>query len=291
MNNFTITGFADEIASKLDTQIKGLKENGISHIEIRGINGKNISELTLQEAQEYHQQLQEVGIKVSSLGSPIGKISIEDSFEEHLALFQHVLELAGVFASPYVRMFSFFIPEGKEADEYHDEVVARWKQFLLVAKDHTKVTLLHENEKGIYGDTPERCLKLLKALNSSQVKAAFDPANFVQCDVEVFPHAYNLLKDFIDYMHIKDAKYADHSVTPAGKGDGKVGQVLSALVADKFKGFTSLEPHLSMFDGFTDLEKEGVSIVSEKSDGEKLFAVASDALKEIIVEDLGQEWK
>lgn len=291
MNNFTITGFADEIASELDTQIKGLKENGISHIEVRGINGKNISELSLEEALEYQAQLQAAGIQVSSLGSPIGKISIEDPFEEHLALFRHVLDLAGVFASPYVRMFSFFIPEGKDADNYHEEVVTRWQQFLAVAKDYPEITLLHENEKDIYGDTPERCLKLLQALQSDQVKAAFDPANFVQCDVEVYPHAYQLLKEYIGYMHIKDAKYADHNVTPAGMGDGKVAQVLTALVADEFQGFASLEPHLSIFDGFAALEKAGVSIATEKSDGEKLFTVASEALKKIIVEDLGQEWK
>lgn len=291
MNNFTITGFADEIASDLATQIKGLKENGISHIEVRGINGTNVSELTLDQALTYKQTLHENGIHVSSIGSPIGKISIEDPFEDHLALFKHVLAVAVAFESPYVRMFSFFIPEGKNADDYHEEVVNRWRQFLAVANDYPQITLLHENEKDIYGDIPERCAKLLAELNSPQVKAAFDPANFVQCDVEVYPHAYELMKDFIDYMHIKDAHFADHKVTPAGLGDGQVEAVLQALVAKGFTGFASLEPHLSIFDGFAALEKAGVSIEESKSDGEKLFTVASEALKKILVENMGQEWK
>lgn len=296
MNNFTITAFADEIAGDLDLQIKGLKENGISHIEVRGINGTNVSELTVDQAAMYKTILHENGIKVSSIGSPIGKITIEEPFEAHLALFKHVLDLAVIFESPFVRMFSFFIPEGKEADAYHEAVVARWRQFLAIAADYPQITLLHENEKDIYGDTPERCLKLLTELNSPQVKAAFDPANFVQCDVAVYPHAYELLKEYIGYMHIKDARFADHKVTPAGLGDGKVALVLTALVSAGFEGFASLEPHLSIFDGFADLEKEGTSIAaaegdSDKSDGEKLFTVASEALKKILVETMGQEWK
>jgi sugar phosphate isomerase/epimerase len=291
MNNFTITGFADEISSDFELQIKGLKENGISHIEIRGINGINISELSIDQAKKYKHSLTGQGIRVSSLGSPIGKININDPFEKHLELFEHILELAVIFESPYVRMFSFFIPEEKNADDYQEEVFSRWQQFLEVAKNYPKITLLHENEKDIYGDTPERCLNLLQKLDSPQVKAAFDPANFVQCNVEVYPYAYEMLKDYIGYVHIKDARFDDHKVTPAGLGDGRVADVLKALVADDFVGFASLEPHLSMFDGFASLEKNCVSIEESKTDGEKLFTVASDALKKILVENLGQEWK
>lgn len=290
-NNFTITGFADEISAELDDQIRVLKENGISHIEIRGINGKNVSDFTLTEAEEYYKKLLENGIQVSSIGSPIGKINIEEPFEEHLEKFKHVLAIAAVFHSPYVRMFSFFIDSDKNPDDYKDAVIARWQQFLAAAKAYPEITLLHENEKDIYGDTAERCAALFAALNDPQVKAAFDPANFVQCDVEVFPHAFDLLKEHIAYMHIKDARFSDHKVTPAGLGDGQVQQVLCALAKRDFYGFTSLEPHLSIFDGFAALEKEGVSIAEEKSDGEVLFTVASNALKKILVETMGQEWK
>ncbi|WP_291292639.1 TIM barrel protein [Enterococcus sp.] len=290
MNNFTITGFADEISPNVSKQIRVLKQNDIRHIEVRGLDGKNISELTLSEAREYKQQFEKAGIVVSSIGSPIGKIKLTDDFAEHLALFKHVLELAVIFESPYVRMFSFYIDDLAKADDYQNEVLERWQQFLEIAKEYPQITLLHENEKDIYGDTPERCLHLLQALNSPQVKAAFDPANFVQCDVEVFPHAYHLLKKHIAYMHIKDARYEDHRVTPAGKGDGQVQNVLEALVADGFSGFASLEPHLSIFDGFADLES-GDSIASNEGNGAKLFTVASEALKTILVSEMEQEWK
>lgn len=291
MNNFTITGFADEISPKLDDQIRVLKNNKITHLEMRGVNGKSVSDFTLDEARSYHQKLAEAGLAVSSIGSPIGKINIHDEFAPHLEKFKHTLEIARNFQAPYIRMFSFFISPDENPDDFKDEVIARWKQFLAVAKDYPEITLLHENEKEIYGDTPERCLTLVEELNSSQLKVAFDPANFVQCDVKVFPHAFNLLKDHIAYMHIKDAKYSDHKVTPAGLGDGNVQAVLEALVAQNFNGFASLEPHLSIFDGFAKLEPG--SEVTEKADshGDLLFTVASDALKTILVDKMGQEWK
>lgn len=293
-SNFTITAFADEINPDLQTQIRVLKENGINHIELRGVNGKNVSEFSHDEAKRYHKELEDAGITVSSIGSPIGNIGIEDSFEEHLTLFEHVVSLAQLFQAPFIRMFSFYIPEGKDPSNYRESVISRFKEFVKIIKGYPEITLLHENEKEIFGDTPERCLDLIESINDSQVKLAFDPANFVQCDVEVFPHAYDMLKDHIAYVHIKDARFSDHKVTPAGLGDGKVELVLKQLIEQDFRGFASIEPHLSIFDGFLSLEKKGESITDIKeseTDGEKLFNVASNALKEILVNHLGQEWR
>ncbi|WP_125604930.1 sugar phosphate isomerase/epimerase family protein [Lapidilactobacillus bayanensis] len=288
--DFTISAFADEISPDLMTQIKSLKANGISHIELRGIDGKNVSDFTVEEANNYQQIISANDMSISSIGSPIGKIGINDDFSDHLDKFKHVLKIARIFKAPYVRMFSFFIPKGEDPDQYTDEVINRWQQFLEVAKDYPEITLLHENEKEIYGDTPERCLKLLQALDSEQVKTAFDPANFVQCEVETYPYAYNLLKDKIVYMHIKDAKYADHEVYPAGLGDGQVALILQQLVETNYSGFLSIEPHLSNFVGFEKLEKQH-EITKKSTDGERLFDIAANSLKQILVADLGQDWK
>lgn len=292
MNNFKISGFADEISPNLEQQIRVLKENGISYIEIRSIEKKNVSEFSIKEAKEYKKILDEKKIGVSSIGSPIGKISINEPFEEHLERFKHVLKIAELFESPFIRMFSFYIDKEDNPDNYHDEVVYKWRKFINVANNYPTITLLHENEKNIYGDTPLRCLKLLKDLNNPKVRLAFDPANFVQCDVEVFPYVYEMLKDYISYVHIKDALFLDHKVTPAGDGDGEIKNVLENLLKNNYSGYLSLEPHLTDFEGFSNLEKENISISEskEKLNGEELFTLASDSLKNIIVNEMKLRW-
>jgi sugar phosphate isomerase/epimerase len=282
MSKFIISAFADEIDADLTTQMDVLDSHNIKYIEMRGVNGRNLTQHTLNEAKEIKKQLDKRGFKLSSIGSPIGKIKITDDFAPHLALFRHTIELAKLMDTKYIRMFSFFIPENNDPSIYRDEVMYRWNQFIQAAEG-SGLILLHENEKEIYGDTPERCLDLLETMNCPYLKAVFDPANFVQCNVEVFPKAYDLLKDYIVYMHIKDAVYSDHHVVPSGYGDGKVKDILSALYYKGYKGFLSLEPHLGDFVGFANLEPSSPANNMPEG-GPKKFAIAAEALNKILSE-------
>ncbi len=279
MAEFIISAFADEIDADLKTQMDVLDQHGIKHIEMRGVNGKNLTQYTLEEVKEIKKQLDARGFKISAVGSPIGKIKITDDFAPHLELFKHTIEIAKILETQYIRMFSFFMPEGDDPAIYRDEVIRRWKEFIRVAEG-SGLILLHENEKEIYGDIADRCLDLLQAVNCDFVKATFDPANFVQCDEETYPRAYELLKDYVVYMHIKDANRSDQVVVPAGYGDGKVEEILSDLYKNGFEGFLSLEPHLGTFQGFADLEPN--SPVNDMPEGgAKKFAMAVEALKKI----------
>lgn len=272
MSKFILSAFADEIDSDLKTQMDVLEQHGIYHIEMRGVNGKNLVNHSLDEVKEIKKTLDQRGFKISAVGSPIGKIKITDEFAPHLDLFKHTIEIAKILETHYIRMFSFFIPEGENPAIYREEVMSRWSKFIEAAKG-SGLTLLHENEKEIYGDTPERCLDILKTMNSSDLKAIFDPANFVQCDVKTYPEAFDLLKDQVVYLHIKDAVYAGHHVTPAGEGDGKIKEILKELHNRGFNGFLSLEPHL-----------DGSSL---PGGGPKLFGVACEALKGILSDITG----
>lgn len=278
---FTISAFADEIDMDLTVQMDVLDKYHIRYIEMRGVNGKNLSDCTLEEARDIKRQLDARGFRLSAVGSPIGKIGISDDFAPHLEQFKRVLDIAHIMETRYIRMFSFFIPKGENPDEYEDAVLERWRQFIDAAKG-SGVTLLHENEKGIYGDTAERCLHLIQSLDCPNVRATFDPANFVQCGVEPYPHAYELLKPYIAYLHIKDAKFADGRVTPAGQGDGRVPDILASLKSSGFDGFLSLEPHLADFEGFAALEQECDASKPDKSKGALLFGMAADALTGIV---------
>lgn len=284
MSIMPISAFADEIHPDLDLQIKGLKENEIDYIEVRGVNGKNVTEYTIDEIKEIKKTLNENGIKVSAVGSPIGKIQITDDFAEHMELFKHTVAIAEAFDTKYIRMFSFRMSDDEDKAQHRDEVMSRLKQMLDYIQGKN-IVLLHENEKGIYGDTAERCKDILDTFNSPQLRATFDPANFIQCGVETYPSAYELLKDDIEYMHIKDAYLANKEVVPVGSGDGHVKEILTALNKKGFTGFLSLEPHLSNFVGFSALEKQTL----EKAAGDKgraTFDIATNALKDVLKEVL-----
>ncbi len=280
MSGFILSAFADEIDMDLKTQMDVLKKHNIDFIEMRGVNGKCIVEYSPEEVRDIKKQLDDRGFKISAIGSPLGKININDDFQPHLDLFKHTLEVAKILETEYIRMFSFFIPEGEKPEKYRSQVMERWHKFIETAKG-SDLTLLHENEKEIYGDIPARCLDLIETMDSDNFRLIFDPANFVQCDVITYPDAYNLLEEHIEYLHIKDALYSDHSVVPAGSGDGKIKKILKDLYNQGFEGFLSLEPHLGTFAGLKELERDS-DYQELPEGGPAKFAIAVEALKDIL---------
>lgn len=278
---FTLSAFADEIDEMLDIQIEGIKRHGIDYIEARGIDGKNVSDYTPEEMKTVKKRLDEKNVKVSAIGSPIGKIGITDDFESHLEKFKNTLELARILETKYIRLFSFYIPDGEEPKKYRDEVLKRMDTFVKTAEG-SGIILLHENEKGIYGDNAERCFDILESIGNNILRATFDPANFIQCGETTYPYAYELLKDHIEYMHIKDAKESGE-VMPAGDGKGHIKEILKNLKNRGYNGFLSLEPHLGNFSGLAELEKNDTYKDLPKA-GEKTFALAVNSLKNILKE-------
>jgi sugar phosphate isomerase/epimerase len=275
-----LSGFADEIDSSIIKQFAVLNKIGISYFEPRGVDGKNISELTDEEVSGLKENMKKYGIKVSSIGSPIGKIFISEDFKGHFELFKRVVKIAKELDTRYIRIFSFFHNNGDEwTKEERDEVISRLKAMIEYAKA-SDVVLLHENEKEIYGDTIDRCKDLMETLYCDNFKAVFDPANFVQCGQDT-KKAYEKLKPYIEYMHIKDALSEDGKVVPSGYGDGNLQYVLENLFESGFDGFLSLEPHLGSFDGLSKLEMGDIMKDLPKS-GEGTFTVAYNALKNIL---------
>lgn len=281
MNNFKIYAFADEASPIIDKQITALKENGLQGLEIRNVDNVNISEISNAKAKEVKKKLDDAGLTVWSIGSPIGKIDIEkDSFAVHTEKFRRTLEIAEILGAENIRLFSFFIPKGKNPVDYKQEVINRLGTFLDLANG-TGITLCHENEKGIYGDIPERCLEIHKAL--PEMPAIFDPANYIQCGADTLK-AWEIIKGFVKYIHIKDA-LPNGSVVPAGKGIGNLPFILDDFRKNCGKCVT-IEPHLTVFSGLAALEKEGdKSVVGEVyryPSNTLAFKAAADALKELI---------
>lgn len=280
-----ISGFSDEIASDIKTQFEVLGKLGIKYFEPRGVDGKNIADLSDDEAAALKEKMDEAGIKVSSIGSPIGKIDIKDDFAPHFALFKRVVAIAKILDTKYIRMFSFY-NSTPWTEELNEEVFARLSQMLSYAKEND-VILLHENEKGIYGADAPHCLELMQRFYCDNFKAVFDPANFVQ-EGQDTREAFKMLKPYIAYMHIKDAlpekltaNEEYFSVVPSGYGVGNVEYILKELFADGFDGFLSLEPHLGSFEGLAGLELDD-KMTNLPKGGEGTFTLAFNALTDIL---------
>jgi sugar phosphate isomerase/epimerase len=273
---YKLCAFADEADKSIDGQIRALLDNGISLLEIRGVDGENISNITVQKAKEVRKKLSDAGISVWSVGSPIGKIKITDGLAPHLDKFKHTLEIADILGASRMRIFSFYIPKDAKCD-YSDEVMERIDAFRREASG-SGILLCHENEKGIYGDTAEKCLRIHRTF--ADIKAVFDPANFIQCGEDV-KAAWEMLSPYVEYMHIKDAKREDGEVVPSGYGDGNLEYILGELFNNGYDGFLSLEPHLGSFEGLQNLQSDMGNISDEKSDSAK-FTLAYNALCKIL---------
>ena len=250
MSKWIISAFADEHSSSLDGQIAALKENRLDHIELRFVDSKNIADMTEVEVKELKTRLDNNGIKASAIGSPLGKINLADDFEAHLEKTKRVCETANLLETDKVRMFSFYLHKDKTREDCREEVLDKLGRMLDVS-DSFGIKLCHENEAKIYGETPEYCLDLLKHFGG-RLRAVFDMGNFVLdgCD----PLAgYGLLKEYIEYFHIKDSMAAG-AIVPAGCGEARIGEILH-LYREEYKKdvLLSIEPHLQTFDGLNAL--------------------------------------
>lgn len=242
---WTLSGFADEIDPDLATQCAVLNQLGIRFIELRSAWDVNVLDVTDEQVADARRILTEHGLGVSSIGSPIGKINIEDDFDAHLVRMDRAVWVANELGAPFIRVFSFFLtPEQRPAD-HRDEVLRRMAALAEKALAGG-VVLLHENEKEIFGDVPERVHDIVTSVGSPALRLAWDAANYVQCGVVPFPAAYELLRPYTDYIQIKDAVLATAQVVPAGEGDGRLRETVRALAADGFDGFFSMEPHLAV---------------------------------------------
>lgn len=279
MRSLKISAFADEYADSFEEQLTALNEFEIENIEIRFLNGKNISVLKRNEVTEAKKKLDAFGINVSAIGSPIGKIQLDGDTNDHLETAKRIFESANIFDTRYIRVFSFYAPNGKDIADMKSEVLYYLEKLVVLAREYG-ITLCHENEAKIYGDTPNRCKELLDHF-SGELKCVFDMGNFVLEGVEPYT-AYELLKEDIAYFHIKDA-LSQGAIVPAGKGEAKIKEILSAhreYAKEDF--FVSLEPHLQTFSGLNALVGRAFKNPYQYADAKAAFSDAVTKFKELI---------
>lgn len=278
MSWYTYTGFGDEIDKDIANQMDVMESLGIRYIEPRGVNGINVSRLTIDEAKEVKAQFDKRGFRVSAIGSPIGKINITNSYDDDLKLFAHVLDLADVFETKYIRIFSCLLPEGDDPKKHREEVLRRMGGYVNAARGR-EVILLHENEGGgIYGQSPKCCLDIFESVGSEKLRATFDPGNFVYAGFDAL-EAYEILENFIEYVHIKDS-VGNKVIVPAGHGKVQFSEIFKRLKKTGKSYFLSLEPHLSSFEGFAQID--GGNVKLKKGNNKEKFILAFNCLKDLV---------
>jgi len=272
----TISAFADEIDSDLQVQMDVCESHGIKCIDVRGIDDKNASAMTLEEVAEYKKRMDDRGFTVPCLGSPIGKIKISDDFDAHLELLKHCCDVAEAFGTNLIRVFSFYASDGCNISEQRSDVMDRMAAMVAVAEAADAV-LLHENENAIYGAKPEGVMDLFATIKSKHFKGIFDPANFVVEGVAPYDDGWRKgLAELTEYFHIKDKLPGGDTCVPAGDGAGQMADIFADLKARGWSGYMTLEPHMQsggQFSGFT-----GPNLFAEAVKGLKNLCDASGIL-------------
>ncbi len=241
---WTLSGFGDEIDPDPVVQATVLLALGATHIEVRSAWGINVADFDTQLTQKLAGILQDKGLKVSAIASPIGKVDVSLPVEHEVQRLRQIIEVAKTLNAPYIRVFSYYRGENQTQDEIRQAVIERMTA-LAAEAEAAGVILVHENEKDIYGDTPARVLDIVSSVNSPALRVAWDNANFVQVGTRPFDDGYALLRPYLEYFQVKDAVASTGAVVPAGQGDGQLPQTIAALAADGYTGFASLEPHLA----------------------------------------------
>lgn len=281
MAEFILSAFADEAGTTLSEQIAALKRNEINYIEPRNINGKPILTLTDEELAEVRSELDKNGIKVNSLGSPIGKYPITEPFEVHLRDFMRAIEVCKLLGTDKMRMFSFFVDQSK-LSEYRDEVIYRLTEMTKIAKEHG-ILLCHENESDIYGQNPEQMRDIMTSV--TDMYGIFDAANYRMNGQDVID-GINATLINLAYLHIKDAIYDSKLIVPAGDGEGRIAEVLDIVNAHTDKPvYLTLEPHLFLFDAYKGIDKHELKVKYTFNNNSESFDFAANALKKLLTDN------
>ncbi len=267
-----LSAFSDEADNRLDGQIAALQRNGLRYTELRNLDGKNVADLTEEEAAAVKKKLAKAGISVWSVGSPLGKVDISCDFAAYKEKVRHVCRIAKILGAERIRMFSFFHAYGEK-----EKVFAYLREMVQIATEEG-VKLCHENEKDIYGDTVERVLEVLE--NVEGLYSVYDPANFLQCG-EAAETSLAALHGKAEYFHIKDVIVETEELVPAGCGDGKIDELIARIDGDKV---LSIEPHLAVFEGYAQIDGTEMKNKFHFTDNGEAFDAAIAAIKGLLVQ-------
>ncbi|MFF0461869.1 sugar phosphate isomerase/epimerase family protein [Streptomyces mexicanus] len=243
-----LAGIGDEAAPDTDGQLAALRELGWHAVELRSVDGTALADLTPAAFDALTRRLEDTGTTVVAVASRIGNFSrpVTGDLAVDLAELDVLAERCAALDCRFVRIMSY-PNDGLPEAEWADRVVAR----TAVLADRARragLVLLHENCAGWAGDSAERALGLLRAVDSPALRLLFDTGNGVPYGYDA-PRMLRDLAPHVAHVHIKDAVRTpggDTAYTLPGEGDAGVAACLRILAAHGYTGALSLEPHLAV---------------------------------------------
>ncbi|MBW3621946.1 MAG: sugar phosphate isomerase/epimerase [Armatimonadetes bacterium] len=256
---FRLGIITDEISNDFTDALNCMVEWAVPYAEIRGVNGKNVSDLSPEEMRQAKAALDERGLKACGIASPFFKCELsggaaQDTGALHLAqdrtldeqrdVLQRCIRAAHTFEVPTIRVFAFW-RRGETTPEIVERIIELFHEPLRTAKE-AGVTLLLENEHDCYMSTGEETAILLNALAPEGLRCVWDPGNAYRAGETPYPNGYEALKPFITHVHLKDLHVSEdggYHWVPIGEGDIDYEGHLNALNRDGYSGVISLETH------------------------------------------------
>lgn len=248
---FQLAAFTDEISQDLARACAVCTEFGLTGAEIRGVWNTNIAELTDGQVRVMSRILADHGLAVCSIASPFGKCELEDrgAVARQMDLLRRCADIGLALGCPLVRGFVFW---GHGRTEKPWDAILRAYAPVPDILERKGIVLGVENEAACYVGAAGHLRTFLDRLNCPRVQAVWDPANHVQdpegLNVPCYPDGYELLKNNVIHVHVKDAAPAAAGGVPnVFLGQGIVGweAQLQALKDDGYDGFVSLETHIN----------------------------------------------
>ncbi len=254
-----LTGFADEASKVIEGQIRATKELGWEFIELRSVNGVNVTDIPEAEFEAVADKLDQAEVKVNCFGSAVANWAkqITDDFDISISETRRAINRMKRLNTKLIRIMSYAVLEGRGPDDQMEQ--ERFRRLRKLNKMFTEagITPVHENCMNYGGMGWTYTLKLIE--NVPGLKLVFDTGNPVFSDDRTWPKPYpkqsawefyEHVKQHIAYVHIKDSKWDQNAQKPIftfpGEGHGDIIRIVKDLLANGYDGGLSIEPHLAV---------------------------------------------
>lgn len=244
-----LTGIADEGGSSITEQLACHRALGWNTLELRSVDGTALARLAQRQLDNTCDEIVAAGFTVPVLDSQIGnwRSDISDPFEYDIQELERLSSVARRLSSRMVRIMSY--PNARDRVEepaWKAEVFRRLK-ILAQRAEAAGLVLVHENCAGWAGRSPAHSQCLLDAVPGDSLQLLFDFGNGPE-------HGYlnaawlEPLWPRIAHVHLKDASFLDNEVvyTLPGEGVCELAAGVAYLIARGYRGWWSIEPHLSL---------------------------------------------